>query len=96
MVQRRANDQLDRVADISLRLADRSRQRVDRRRHEGEGNPGRAGHGPRGTPDGLYQVTFQMHSATGTPLPAVVEKIAVSATEAVRPRLSRPPALARG
>jgi hypothetical protein len=51
---------------------------------------------PTGTPDGLYQVTFHMRSATGTPLPAVVEKIAVSAAEAVRPRLSSPPALARG
>jgi predicted alpha-1,2-mannosidase len=32
---------------------------------------------PAGTPAGLYPVTFQMRSATGTALPAVVEEIAV-------------------
>ena len=33
---------------------------------------------PAGTPDGRYQVTFQLHSATGTALPNVVEDIAVA------------------
>ncbi len=33
---------------------------------------------PAGTPDGQYLVTFHMTSATGTPLPDVVEEIAVA------------------
>jgi putative alpha-1,2-mannosidase len=35
---------------------------------------------PAGTPDGLYEVTFQMRSATGTALPAVVADIVISST----------------
>jgi hypothetical protein len=33
---------------------------------------------PAGTPDGRYQVTFQLRSATGTPLPNVVQDVAVA------------------